>query len=117
MTSWKKIKNKINSETNDTIYFKEFRFALSEDYVNNLGYITEKGYKLYLSLLGILGKTSVMNAPPRKTYYWFLTIDELKQIEMIKYNEVQHLYELTSRGKGLLSVLAKGLKDQGIPKI
>ena len=113
---WKTIRKIALKDTN-VIEFKTFKVALKYNYVTNLGSITELGYKLYLSLLAIIGKNSVINEPPRKTYIWFLTIDELKEMELVTYNEVRHMYTLTDRGNNMIKLLAKGLTNQGIPEL
>ena len=115
MTGWK---NKIpGSSTSKKEYNESFRIALQLNYLTLLGSITEKGYKLYLSLLAIIGKNSVVNAPPRKSYIWFLTIDELKEMSLVEYSEIKHDYALTSNGNNLIKVLAKGLTNNGVPRI
>lgn len=115
MVGWK---DKIpGNYTSKKEYNESFRIALQLNYVTLLGSITEKGYKLYLSLLAIIGKTSVVNAPPRKSYIWFLTIDELKEMSLVEYNEIKHDYKLTSNGNNMIKVLAKGLTNQGTPKL
>ena len=113
---WKTIRKLENDETNG-IMLDTFNTLLVNKHVTKLGVITEKGYKLYLSLLAILGKNSVINAPPRKTYIWFLTIDELKEMELVTYNEIRHMYNLTNRGNNMIKILAKSLTNKGIPEL
>ena len=113
---WKILRKLENDETNG-IMLDTFNTLLVNKHVTKLGVITEKGYKLYLSLLAILGKNSVINEPPRKTYIWFLTIDELKEMELVTYNEIRHIYTLTDRGNNMIKILAKSLTNKGIPEL
>ena len=70
MVSWKtRIKSKIPiSGINESLYLSAYSQAIKWDMVTHNGSITEYGYKMYLSLLGVVGKSSLHNAPPRKTY-------------------------------------------------
>ena len=113
---WKILRKLENDETNG-IMLDTFNTLLVNKHVTKIGVITEKGYKLYLSLLAILGKNSVINEPPRKTYIWFLTIDELKEMELVTYNEIRHMYNLTNRGNNMIKILAKSLTNKGIPEL
>tara|TARA_B110000467_G_scaffold111994_1_gene102437 strand:+ start:336 stop:686 length:351 start_codon:yes stop_codon:yes gene_type:complete len=116
MVPWKTIR-KIMPQPSNMIELQTFQFALQCLYITTVGSITELGYKLYLSLLSITGKNSFINEPPRKTYIWFLSIDELKQLEFVSYNDIKHEYFLTDRGVNMLTLLAKGLTNQGVPKL
>ena len=104
-------------QSGNMIELQTFNFALQCLYITTVGSITELGYKLYLSLLAVTGKNSFINEPPRKTYIWFLSIDELKTLEFVIYNNVKHEYVLTERGINMLKLLAKGLTNQGVPKL
>ena len=108
---------KIMPQSSNMIELETFQFALQSLYITTVGSITELGYKLYLSLLAITGKNSFINEPPRKTYIWFLSIDELKDLEFVVYNSVKYEYILTDRGINMLRLLAKGLMNQGVPKL
>lgn len=116
MIPWKKIR-KVMPQSGNMIELQTFNFALQCLYITTVGSITELGYKLYLSLLAITGKNSFINEPPRKTYIWFLSIDELKTLEFVIYNNIKHEYVLTERGINMLKLLAKGLTNQGVPKL
>ena len=119
MVSWKtKIKSKMpGAGINESSYLSAYTQAVGWDMVTNNGSITEYGYKMYLTLLGVVGKNSLYNAPPRKTYVWFETIDTLKKWELVIYNEVKHEYNLTSKGTQLSKVLANSLTNNGTPTI
>jgi predicted transcriptional regulator len=45
------------------------------------------------------------------------TIDELKEFEVVTYNEVKYEYNLTDKGERLIYILSKALTNKGIPKI
>ena len=111
MVMWK-IKVKDNQE-----YFKLFTHAINHEYVTKTGSITEKGYKVYLSLLGVIGKNSMYGAPPRKSYVWFFNTDELIEHDLIIYDEVKYNYKMTNKGNVLIYVLARSLSNDGVPKI
>ena len=111
MVMWK-IKVKDNQE-----YFKWFTHAINHEYVTKTGSITEKGYKVYLSLLGVVGKNSMYGAPPRKSYVWFFKTDELIEHELVKYDEINCQYILTNKGNVLIYVLVRSINNDGVPKI
>ena len=98
-------------------YLSAWSIALESKFVTMNGAITEVGYKMYLTLLGLTGKNSLHNAPPRKTYIWFEKIDTLKEWELVKYNEIKYEYTLTSKGDQLSKVLANSLTNNGTPTI
>jgi hypothetical protein len=113
---WKILRKLENDETNG-IMLDTFNTLLVNKHVTKLGVITEKGYKLYLSLLAILGKNSVINEPPRKQYIWFTSVNNLIQLDLVKYDIVNYEYNLTSKGHVMLEVLARSLMHKGVPKI
>ena len=117
MDSWKAIRKIIPVPSSDQSEMQTYQIALQSNYMTLVGSITELGYRLYLSLLAIIGKNSVINEPPRKTYIWFFPIDELKEMDFVLYNEIKHEYLLTSRGDNMIKLLAKGLTNQGTPKL
>ena len=98
-------------------YFRLFTHATDKEYVTMNGSITQKGYKLYLSFLGILGKNSMHGSKPRKSYVWFFNTDELLEQSYIIYDEVSYNYILTNKGMVLTKVLARSLENNGVPKI
>ena len=112
---WKKEKKKISDEP--SWYLASYTKALGYKFVTVNGGITELGYKIYLSLLGVLGKTTMYNAPPRKSYIWFTSIDSLKESDLVRYDEIKYQYILTTSGSDMIKVLAKSLTNQGVPKI
>jgi len=115
ITPWKNKKR--NNQNEPSWYLMSFTKALGYKFVTVNGGITELGYKIYLSLLGVLGKTSIYNAPPRKSYIWFTSIDKLKESDLVMYDEIKYQYTLTSEGNDMIKVLAKSLTNQGVPKI
>ena len=98
-------------------YLASFTKALEYKFVTVNGGLTELGYKIYLSLLSMLGKTSVYNSPPRKSYIWFTSIDSLKESNLVMYDEIKYQYVLTETGNEMIKVLAKSLSNDGVPKI
>tara|TARA_B110000467_G_scaffold124025_1_gene116025 strand:- start:1786 stop:2145 length:360 start_codon:yes stop_codon:yes gene_type:complete len=119
MVSWKtRIKSKIPiSGIDESLYLSAYTQAVGWKMVTHNGHITEYGYKMYLTLLGIVGKKSLHNAPPRHTYIWFEKIDTLKEFGLVIYNEVKYEYTLTSKGNQLSKVLANSLTNNGTPTI
>lgn len=119
MVSWKtKIKSKIPiAGIDESLYLSAYTQAVGWDMVTHNGHITEYGYKMYLTLLGVVGKNSLHNAPPRKTYIWFEDMDTLKEWDLVIYNEVKYEYTLTSKGNQLSKVLANSLTNNGTPTI
>jgi len=112
MPSWKLTKRK----TSNSI-LQSFTIALDYEYVTKVGGITEKGYKIYLSLLGVIGKSSIYNAPPRKSYIWFESIEVLKKLDFVRYDDIKYNYNLTTKGEDMMRVLAKSLVNKGVPRI
>ena len=98
-------------------YLSAWSIALAEKLVTINGAITELGYKMYLTLLGLTGKNSLYNAPPRKSYIWFLEIENLKKLGYVEYDEIKYKYNLTSKGNDIAKVLARSLSNDGVPKI
>ena len=119
MVQWKiKVKEHIPGKRHDTQeYFSVFTDALNRKFVTITGSITEKGYKIYLSLLGVVGKSSMYGAPPRKSYVWFFKTDELIEHELVKYDEINCQYILTNKGNVLIYVLVRSINNDGVPKI
>lgn len=111
MPSWK-----INSSDSKE-YFVIFTHAVQKGYVTKTGGLNEEGYGLYLSLLGIIGKTSIHNAPVRKTYVWFYDVMKLQKLELVTYDEVKYNFNLTNKGEVMLEILARCLRKRGIPRI
>ena len=112
------MKDYLHRQTTDTKeYFSIWSQAVSLEYVTNTGILNEIGYGIYMSLLGILGKTSVFNAPERKQTIWFTSVDSLIQLDLVKYDIVNYEYNLTSKGHVMLEVLARSLMHKGVPKI
>ena len=116
---WKiNVKEYVPGKSTDTKeYFSVWSQAVSLEYVTNTGTLNEIGYGIYLSLLGVLGKTSIYNSPPRKQYVWFTAVDSLIQLDLVKYDIVNYEYNLTSKGHVMLEVLARSLMHKGVPKI
>jgi hypothetical protein len=98
-------------------YLSAWSIALESKFVTMNGAITEVGYKMYLTLLGLTGKSTLHNAPPRKSYVWFLEIDQLKKLGYVEYDEIKYEYKLTSKGNDIAKVLAKSLTNNGVPRI
>ncbi len=99
------------------IYYRHFSELVSFGLVNNRGHITETGYKLYISILTILGVDNILKGPLRKTKVLFVSLDELKHKDIIVYNEIKMRYELGSNGKDTLQVLIQCIKKNGIPRL
>jgi len=116
---WKiNVKEYVPGKATDTKeYFSVWSQAVSLEYVTNTGTLNEIGYGIYLSLLGVLGKTSIYNSPPRKQYIWFTSVNNLIQLDLVKYDIVNYKYNLTSKGHVMLEVLARSLMHKGVPKI
>lgn len=116
---WKvNVKEYIPGKTTDTKeYFSIWSQAVSLEYVTNTGTLNEIGYGIYLSLLGVLGKNSIYNSPSRKQYIWFTSVNNLIQLDLVKYDIVNYKYNLTSKGHVMLEVLARSLMHKGVPKI
>ena len=116
---WKnKVKEYIPGKKHDTQeYFSVYTDAINRKFVTMTGSITEKGYKIYLSLLGVVGKSSMYGAIPRKSYVWFFKTDELIEHELVKYDEINHQYILTNKGNVLIYVLVRSINKDGVPKI
>lgn len=106
------MKNFRLKSSNTAIKFQGIQYAITNDFMTMSGKITERGYKLYLSLLAIMGKSSVMNEKKRKTYIWFFNIEEMKAMEVVEYNKTENIYNITSRGEIILNVLADALVDK-----
>jgi len=118
MPVWKKVKEYIPGQTTDTKeYFTVWRQALDNKDVSNVGALTECGYGLYLSLLGVTGKTSIYNTPERKQYIWFMSASDLIKQRLIIFDQVNYEYVLTSLGQVYLEVLARCLVGKGTPRI
>ena len=118
MPVWKKVKGYIPGQTTDTReYFEIWSLAVNNEYITNFGKLNEIGYGMYISLLGIKGKTSVFNAPERKQYVWFTSVNNLIKLSFVKYNVVSYKYDLTSKGLVMLEVLARCMLRKGIPRI
>jgi hypothetical protein len=98
-------------------YFVIFTYAVQKGYVTKTGGLNEEGYGLYLSLLGVLGKTSMYGAPPRKTYVWFYDIVKLQKLELVTYDTIRYNFDLTNKGKVMIEILARCLNKRGIPRI
>ena len=109
MVGWKK--------RDSSSYFSSFTYASELRYVTKNGHITEEGYRMYLSLIGVLGKQSMFGAEPRKNYIWFEDVVVLKQLKFVKYDGVNYEYLLTDQGNSMLEVLARSLKNDGVPNI
>jgi hypothetical protein len=109
MIGWKK--------RDASTYFSSFTYASELEFVTKNGHITEKGYRIYLSLLGVLGKHSVFGASPRKNYIWFEDVVVLKQLKFVKYDGVKYEYLLTDQGTSMSEVLARSLNNDGVPNI
>jgi len=119
MPTWKlNVKDYIPGQTTDTKeYFEIWSQAVNQEYVTKTGILNEIGYGMYISLLGIKGKTSVFNAPERKQYVWFTSVNNLIKLSFVKYNVVSYKYDLTSKGLVMLEVLARSLMNNGVPRI
>lgn len=119
MPSWKlNVKGYIPGQTTDTKeYFEIWSQAVNQEYITNTGVLNEIGYGMYISLLGIKGKTSVFNAPERKQYVWFTSVNNLIKLMFVKYDIVNYKYDLTSKGLVMLEVLARCLMGKGVPRI
>ena len=98
-------------------YFEIFSLSVKHGFVNNNGQIQESGYKMYLSLLGVIGKNSVYGSPPRKSYIWFEKIETLKDLELVVYNNIKYEYILSNKGNIMIEVLARSLTNNGTPRI
>lgn len=115
MVGWK---DKIPGKASDSKeYFTVFTLATQQGLVNNLGQLKEDGYRIYLSLLGVIGKHSAYGAEPRKSYIWFEKVDTLKALELVDYDEVRYSYNLSNKGNIMLEVLARSLSNNGTPKL
>ena len=116
---WKiNVKEYVPGKKHDTQeYFSVFTDALNRKYITITGIITERGYKMYLSLIGVVGKNSMYGAPPRKSYVWFFKTDELMEAELVKYDEINCQYVLTNKGNVLIYVLVRSINKDGVPKI
>ena len=119
MVKWKiNIKEYVPGQTTDSKeYFKIFTLAVRNKFVNNNGQLQERGYKIYLSLLGVIGKNSVYGSPIRKSYIWFEKIETLKDQELVVYNDIKYEYVLTNKGDIMMEVLARSLTNKGTPVI
>jgi hypothetical protein len=116
--NWKNIKKNIKSnDTKNRIYLQNFTVALSDGYITKHGNITYEGYKLYVSILTVLGKTSMYNGPVRKIKILFIPINDLIGMELIKYHNVKMIHELTDKGKNLLDVIIMCMKRNGVPRL
>jgi len=113
MPSWKLTKKKNNDDSTLQI----FTLALKYKFVTVNGGLTELGYKVYLSLLGVIGKHSINKAPPRKSYIWFESIEKLKELDFVIYDSVKYEYLLSNTGKNMIKILALCLTNNGVPKI
>ena len=116
--NWKNIKKNIKSNhTKNRIYLQNFTVASADGYVTVTGFITYKGYQLYISILTVLGKTSILHGPVRKSKISFITVDDLIKMELIKYNNIKIIHELTDKGKNLLDVIVMCMNKNGVPKL
>lgn len=119
MVKWKiNIKEYVPGKARDTKeYFAIWTQAVELEYVSYTGQLHEIGYGMYISLLGILGKTSIYNSEPRKQYVWFTSINNLIKLDLVKYDTINYQYNLTSKGQVMLEVLARCMLRKGIPRI
>jgi len=119
MVKWKiNIKEYVPGKARDTKeYFAIWTQAVELEYVSYTGQLHEIGYGMYISLLGILGKTSIYNSEPRKQYVWFTSINNLIKLDLVKYDIINYQYNLTSKGQVMLEVLARCMLHKGIPRI
>lgn len=116
---WKlNIKEYVPGKARDTKeYFAIWTQAVELEYVSYTGQLHEIGYGMYISLLGILGKTSIYNSEPRKQHVWFTSINNLIKLNLVKYDTINYKYNLTSKGQVMLEVLARCMLHKGIPRI
>ena len=115
MVEWK---SKLPGKGSDSKeYFTVFTLATQQGLVTKVGQLKEDGYRIYLSLLGVIGKHSAYGAEPRKSYIWFEKVDTLKALELVDYDEIRYMYNLSNKGNVMLEVLARSLSNNGVPRI
>lgn len=108
---------KLKTEPDSKEYFTVFSTAINQSFITKTGGLTESGYGLYLSLLGVIGKNSAYNSKPRKTNLIIYDIKKLKMLELVFYDPINYNYGLTDKGNVMLQILARCLEKRGIPKI
>lgn len=120
--NWEKIKNDFTHEK-PTSYYKitgnEYfgRWVACEKagFVKD-GKITQLGYETYLTILTVMGVSSIYGSPKRKQRT-MSQYDYLIKNELIVFNIISKKFEFGNDMPGFFTVLIKAMEGNSIPKI
>ncbi|MBT4327537.1 MAG: hypothetical protein HOD60_11660 [Candidatus Nitrosopelagicus sp.] len=105
-----------NRSQESSLYLNAFAGAIAAELITKDGRITPTGTKLYLSLLHVMRKNTVHDAPKKQSRQ-FISIKDLVYLEYIIHDGMRNEYVLSSKCDYVMKVLAKSLSGNAVPNI